>query len=105
MGVDKSFSCTYFCTETEADQEADHMSYVSYTAFRERLADYMDEVCNDSTSIHVTRQGARSVVVMSEAEYESLLETVHLLRSPANTRRLLAAIADANAGKLTEFRP
>jgi PHD/YefM family antitoxin component YafN of YafNO toxin-antitoxin module len=36
------------------------MSYVSYTAFRDRLADYMDEVCNDSTAIHVTRQGARS---------------------------------------------
>jgi antitoxin YefM len=50
----------------------------------------------------VTPQNARSVVLMSEEEYEAMMETLHLLHSPANAARLLRSIADADAGKLTE---
>ena len=39
---------------------------------------------------------------MSEEEYEGLMETVHLLKSPANAARLLRAINEADAGQLTE---
>ena len=52
--------------------------------------------------LRVTRQNARSVVVLSEEEYESIMETLHLLRSPANAQRLLRAIESADAGKLSE---
>ena len=78
---------------------------VTYSAFRERLADYMNEVTNNRIELHVTRQGSRSVVVMDEAEYNSMVETLHLIRSPANARRLVEAMADADAGKLSEFDP
>ncbi|GAB3042846.1 hypothetical protein GCM10027079_03840 [Sediminivirga luteola] len=40
----------------------------------------------------VTRAGQRPVVIVSLDEYESLRETVHLMRSPANAHRLLDAI-------------
>jgi antitoxin YefM len=75
---------------------------VSYTNFRERLAAYMDQVCNSRAPLHVTRQGGRAVVVLSEEEFDGWMETLHLLRRPANTRRLLASIVSANAGKLRE---
>jgi antitoxin YefM len=75
---------------------------VTYTDFRERLAAYMDQVWDSRAPLHVTRQGGRAVVVMSEEEFEGWMETVHLLRSPANARRLLQSIASANAGKLRE---
>jgi antitoxin YefM len=78
------------------------MSHVSYTQLRSRLATYMDEVCDTRVPLHVTRQNARAVVMMSEEEYDGLMETLHLLRSPANAARLLQSIAEANAGKLTE---
>jgi antitoxin YefM len=78
------------------------MSHVSYTELRARLADYMDEVCDSRAPLHVTRQNARTVVMMSEQEYDGLIETLHLLRSPANAARLLASIEEADAGKLTE---
>jgi len=78
------------------------MSNVSYTELRARLADYMDEVCDSRAPLHVTRQNARTVVMMSEQEYDGLIETLHLLRSPANAARLLASIEEADAGKLTE---
>ena len=79
------------------------MAHVSYTELRNNLSDLMDEVCDSRAPLLVTRQNARSVVMMSEDEYEGLIETVHLLRSPANTRRLLESIAEANRGRLTEF--
>ena len=62
----------------------------------------MEKVCDDRDVLYVTRRDARTVVVISEEEYEGLLETAHLLRSPANSSRLLHSIAEANANKLTE---
>jgi antitoxin YefM len=78
------------------------MSYVSYTELRTHLAKYMDEVCDSRAPLHITRQNARTVVMISEDEYEGMMETLHLLRSPNNAARLLHSIAEADAGKLTE---
>ena len=78
------------------------MAHVSYSELRNNLASYMDEVCDSRAPLYVTRQNARSVVLMSEDDYEGLMETVHLLKSPANAARLLRSIADADQGKLQD---
>lgn len=74
------------------------MSHVSYTDFRQHLAKYMDEVWKSRAPLRVTRQNARTVVMLSEAEYEGMMETLHLLRSPANAERLLRSVRSAEAG-------
>jgi antitoxin YefM len=76
------------------------MAHVSYSDLRNNLASYMDEVCDSRAPLLVTRQHARSVVIMSEEDYEGLMETVHLLKNPANAARLLRSIKDADRGKL-----
>jgi antitoxin YefM len=78
------------------------MAHVSYTELRANLATYMDAVCDDRAPLVVTRQNARSVVLMSEEDYEGLMETVHLLKSPANAARLIRSIREADEGKLIE---
>jgi antitoxin YefM len=78
------------------------MAHVSYSDLRDNLASYMDAVCDDHAPLFVTRQNARSVVLISEEDYGGLMETVHLLKSPANAMRLLRSIKEANDGKLTE---
>ena len=75
------------------------MGHVSYTDLRQNLARYMDEVCDSHAPLVVTRQNARSVVMISEEEYESMQETLHLLRNPANAAHLLESIAQADAGQ------
>ena len=80
----------------------DTMAHISYSQLRNNLASYMEEVCNDRAPLFVTRRNARSVVLMSEDDYEGLMETVHLLKSPANAARLLRSIKEADQGKLTE---
>lgn len=74
------------------------MAHVTYSRFRSNLARYMDEVCDSHAPLFVTRQNARSVVLMSGDDYEGLMETVHLLKSPANAARLLRSINDARSG-------
>lgn len=76
------------------------LASVSYTQLRGNLAAYMDQVCDDRAPLFVTRQNARSVVMLSEEEYQGLLETVHLLKSPANAARLLRSIKEAEEGQL-----
>lgn len=78
------------------------MTHVSYSELRGNLARYMDEVCDSRATLHVTRQNARSVVLMSEHEYEAMIETLHLLTSPANAARLAQSIAQADDHRLTE---
>ncbi len=81
------------------------MGHVSYTELRSKLATYMDEVCDSRAPLLVTRQNARSVVLMAEDEYEALMETLHLLRSPANAERLLRSLSEADAGQMVEHDP
>jgi antitoxin YefM len=77
------------------------LSHVSYSQLRNNLASYINEVCDSRAPLVVTRWNARSVVLMSEADCEGLMETVHLLKSPANAARLLRSIDEADRGKLT----
>jgi antitoxin YefM len=75
------------------------MKVITYTAAREGLASAMDRVCRDRAPVVITRNREQAVVMMSLDDYEELEETAHLLRSPANARRLLAAIQSLEAGK------
>ena len=77
-----------------------YMKTVTYTSARQNLASTMDWVCEDSAPVAITRTGRQQAVVMlSLEEYDRLEETAHLLRSPANARRLLQAMEDLSRGR------
>lgn len=78
------------------------MDAITYTAARANLASTMDRVCDDHEALIITRNGEQSVVMLSLEDYKALEETAHLLRTPANARRLLLAMAQLNAGKGVE---
>ena len=78
------------------------MPTISYTEFRQHLAAHMDDVCDTRAPLRVTRQNARPVIVLSEEEYDGIMETLHLLRTPANAERLLRSIENAEAGRFAE---
>lgn len=68
------------------------MRIVSYTNARNNLAKTIDSVVADCAPVAITRQRGEPVVMIPLAEYESLLETDYLLRSPANARRLAQSL-------------
>jgi antitoxin YefM len=67
----------------------------TYTQARAQLASLLDEVTNNREVIIIQRRGADDVALIAADELASLLETAHLLRSPANAERLLTALARA----------
>ncbi len=75
------------------------MDAISYTAARANLAATMNRVCDDHEPLIITRNSEQSVVMMSLDDYKALEETAYLLRSPKNAQRLLASIAQLDAGQ------
>jgi antitoxin YefM len=67
----------------------------TYTQARARLAALLDDVVNNRDIVIIQRRGGEDVALIAADELQSLLETVHLLRSPANAERLLAALTRA----------
>ena len=65
---------------------------------RRNLFPLIQQVNDDRTVVEiVSRRG--NAVLMSADEYAAMEETAHLLRSPENARRLLAAYTDALEGR------
>jgi len=58
------------------------MDAITFTYARDNLAKTMQQTCNDHDPIIVTRENEPAVVVMSLEDYQSMEETVYLLRSP-----------------------
>jgi antitoxin YefM len=74
------------------------MQVVSYTEARNGLKAVLDSVVNDADYTLITRRDAQNAVVMSQDYFDSLMETVHLLKSPANAAHLQASIEQYRQG-------
>jgi antitoxin YefM len=68
----------------------------SYTHLREDLASILGRVAADREVVIVRRRGAGDVALIPADELAGLIETAHLLRSPKNAQRLLAALGRAS---------
>ncbi len=68
---------------------------VTYTEARAKLASLWDRLEQDRELLVIRRRGHESMAMLPLAEVEALQETAHLLRSPANARRLLSALQRA----------
>lgn len=69
--------------------------YTTYTQALTNLSFLLDAVTRDKVMVIIRRCGEEDVALVSAGEMESLLETVYLLRSPKNAKRLLAALGRA----------
>jgi antitoxin YefM len=75
------------------------MKVVSFSEARNSLKTVLDRVVADADYTIVTRRDADDVVVMSLESFNSLMETVHLLKSPANAAHLDRSISQFKQGK------
>jgi antitoxin YefM len=78
------------------------MQVVTYTEARNNLKRVLDHVIDDADYTVVTRRDAADVVVMSLDYFNSLMETVYLLKSPANATHLARSIEQYQNGQVTE---
>lgn len=76
------------------------MRIINFSDARGNLKSVLDQVVEDADVTVITRRDAPDAVVMSFDHYNSLMETVHLLSSPANAAHLARSIAQARAGRV-----
>jgi antitoxin YefM len=75
------------------------MRIINFSDARSSLRAVIDQVVEDADITVISRRDAPDAVVMSFEHYSSLIETVHLLSSPANAAHLAKSIEQARAGR------
>ncbi|MGL4880029.1 MAG: type II toxin-antitoxin system Phd/YefM family antitoxin [Waterburya sp.] len=68
----------------------------NYTNLRQNLASVLDEVIDNRGCVIVSRTGKEDVAIIAASELASMMETLHLLKSPANAKKLFAAMERAD---------
>ena len=76
----------------------------TYTKARANLAKLCYEVTENREVVIINRRGNDDVALVAADELSILLETAHLLRSPKNAKRLLAALNCARSRKVRPQR-
>lgn len=75
------------------------MDTLTFSDTRANLKAVMDKVVADRAPVAIARaRGQEGVVMISRSEWDSIEETLYLLQSPRNAERLLASIAELEAG-------
>lgn len=75
------------------------MQTLSVSETRANLKAVLDRVVADKAPVQIVRPKGEGVVMISQSEWESMEETLHLLASPANAKRLMEGIARLDAGE------
>ena len=71
------------------------MKEYTYTKSRQNLKSVISEATVNHEIIRIKNRNGQSVIMLDENDYNSLLETAYLLRSPKNAERLMEAKARA----------
>ena len=75
------------------------MIAANYSEFRTKLKKYLDSVEDDNETLIIKRKSGKGTVLISLDEYNSLMETIHLLSSRKNADRLYESIQQMKTGK------
>ncbi len=81
-------------------QVVNPMRVVNFSEARNSLKQVIDQVVSDADVAVITRRDAPDAVVMSLDTYNSMMETVHLLKVPANAAHLARSIDQFRKGKV-----
>jgi antitoxin YefM len=73
----------------------------TYTHARAHLASLIDEVAKNREVVIIKRRNSEDVAMIAADELAGILETAHLLRSPANAERLLSTLERVRKGRGT----
>lgn len=71
----------------------------TFSNARANLKAVMDRVVADKIPVAISRQRGEGVVMVSASEWASIEETLYLLQSPVNAKRLLEAVRGLEAGE------
>jgi antitoxin YefM len=74
------------------------MILANFSEFRSNLKNYLDKVENDNEILFLKRETGKGSVLLSIEEYNSIMETLHLLKSRKTTDRILKSLVQIESG-------
>jgi len=77
----------------------DIMIAISYSNVRQNFKEYCDKATNDFETIIITRERGENVVMLSESEYNNILENLYVRSDPKYYNELLQSIEQLKKGK------
>jgi len=80
------------------------MIAANYTEFRNELKNYLDDVEFNNETLIIKRGSGKGSVLISLDEYNSIMETLHLLKSKKNAKRLFESIEQMKTGKKAQHK-
>ena len=80
------------------------MMAANYTEFRNELKNYLDNVEYNNETLIIKRGSGKGTVLISLEEYNSIMETLHLLSSRKNAKRLFDSIDQMRTGKKAQHK-
>ncbi len=78
------------------------MIAANFSEFRTGLKGYLDSVEDDNETLIIKRKSGKGTVLISLDEYNSIMETMHLLSSKKNAARLYESIEQMKNGKIIQ---
>ena len=75
------------------------MLAINYTTARQNLKEFCDKTVNDFETVIITRERGKNVVLMSESEYNNMLENLYIRSNPKDYNELLESIRQLKNGK------
>jgi len=76
------------------------MLTANFSEFRTELKKFLDDVENNHETLIIKRGSGKGTVMISLDEYNSMIETLHLLSSKTNADRLYESINQMKEGKV-----
>ena len=81
------------------DAGVNQMIAINYTQMRQNFKEYCDKTVDDFETIIITRERGENVVMMSEAEYNNMLENLYIRSNPEDYNELLESIQQLKKGR------
>ncbi len=75
------------------------MIAINYSHARQNFKEYCDRTVNDFETIIITRERGENVVLMSEREYNNMLENLYVRNNPDYYNELLNSISQLKRGQ------
>jgi antitoxin YefM len=80
------------------------MIATNFSEFRTDLKKFLDSVEDNNETLIIKRKTGKGTVLISLEEYNSIMETVHILSSKKNADRLYESIKQMKEGKIVETK-
>lgn len=68
------------------------MLATNYSNVRENLKAYCDKVTDENETLIITRKDNKNVVLMSQNEYNNLLENIKIIQNPKYIKKLYSIL-------------